>query len=105
MEQRFSSLAELENKCDIIAKVRKSAFEIILATKKGKGKDFDINEGAHFLALYNHITTARCDMDAGPGKILKEETLGFDAFAPSSVEWGFHRPGSPCWALGQRPTG
>jgi hypothetical protein len=99
-EQRFSSLAELENKCDIIAKVSKSAYEIILATKKGKGKDFDINEGEHFLVLYNHNTSAlNIDAEsylfgAGPGKILKEESPGFDAFAPSSVHWAFHRPGS-----------
>jgi hypothetical protein len=100
MEQRFSSLAELENKCDIIATVRKSAYEIILATKKGKGKDFDINEGEHFLVLYNHSTSAlNIDAEsylfgAGPGKILKEESPGFDPFAPSSVHWAFHRPGS-----------
>ena len=67
LEQRFASLAECESKCDVVAKVVKSAYTILLGTEKGAGGHFDATENKHFLMLHNHSTSARCDLDAGMG--------------------------------------
>ena len=98
---RWACLQEFETKYDVLAKVTKSTFTILLASEKGADGDFDVTAERHFLCIHNHSASKRNDLDAGvelfgggAGRLVREDSAGFDAFAPSSQLWSLSRPGT-----------